>query len=56
MTDPTNPRFWHDRAEATRTKAESFRASVIDRERLLKIASEYEQMAMRAEERQKSSE
>jgi hypothetical protein len=51
MNDPMkNPRFWRDRAEETRTKAEAFRLAEIDKQRLLKVAAEYERLADRAEQ------
>ncbi len=43
------PKHWRQRAEATRTKAESF-ACLKSRDRLLKIAEEYERLARHAEE------
>lgn len=57
MTDAvTDPRFWRDRAEETRVRAERFRVSEIDRQRLLKIASEYDHIADRAEQWRTASE
>ena len=51
MQDPMkDPRFWRDRAEETRTRAESFRVAEAEKQRLLKIAEEYEQLAVRAEQ------
>ena len=51
MTDAVkDPRFWRDRAEETRVRAEGFRVSEIDKQRLLKIASEYDHIADRAEQ------
>ncbi|ANW02819.1 hypothetical protein [Bradyrhizobium icense] len=44
-----DPKFWRRRAEATLTKAVSF-AEGKSRDRLLKIAEEYEKLARRAEE------
>ncbi len=44
-----DPKFWRGRAEATRTKAVSL-AEGKSRDRLLKIAEEYEKLARRAEE------
>lgn len=56
MDDPMkNPRFWRERAEETRTKAESFRIAESERKRLLRIAVEYEQLAERAEQWQTAS-
>ena len=45
-----NPRFWRERADETRTKAESFRLAESERKRLLRIAAEYEQLDDRAEQ------
>jgi hypothetical protein len=57
MNDPMkNPRFWRDRAEETRTKAEAFRLAESDKQRLLKVAAEYERLADRAEQWQATSE
>ena len=39
-----NPRFWRERADETRTKAESFCLAESERKRLLRIAAEYEQL------------
>lgn len=51
MTDELrNPRFWRDRAEKTRTRAESFRIAETEKKRLLRIAAEYDQIADSAEE------
>ena len=45
----TNPKHWRDRAEQTLAKAQQeFRPLL--RERLLKVAREYEQLAERAEQ------
>jgi len=56
MTDLVkDPRFWRDRAQKTRIKAESFRLADREKERLLKIADEYEHMAKRAEKWQGAS-
>jgi hypothetical protein len=54
MADVLDPRHWEERAAETRDKAERFsmRAS---RDRLLKIAEEYERIAQRAAERQQAS-
>lgn len=57
MSDAVNdPRFWRDRAEQTRVRAEGFRVSEIDKQRLLKIASEYDHIADRAEQWRTASE
>jgi hypothetical protein len=54
MTDVFDPRYWEERAAKTRDKAEQFsmRGS---RDRLLKIAEEYDRLAERAAERQQVS-
>ena len=44
-----NPRFWRERADETRTKAESFCLAESERKRLLRIAAEYDQLDDRAE-------
>ncbi len=51
-----DPNHWRQRAEETRTKAEGFRLAERERERLLKIAAEYDQIAARAERWQTASE
>lgn len=51
-----NAQFWRERAEETRNKADGFRVAKSDKERLLKIAEEYEQLAERAEQWQTASE
>lgn len=57
MTDiMRNARFWRERAEETRTKADSFRIANADKERLLRIAAEYDQLAERAEQWRAASE
>jgi hypothetical protein len=57
MNDPMkNPRFWRDRAEETRTKAEGFRLAESDKQRLLRVAAEYERLADRAEQWRTTSE
>jgi hypothetical protein len=54
MADVLDPRYWEDRAAKTREKAEQF--SMQDsRNRLLKIAEEYERLAERATERQQAA-
>jgi hypothetical protein len=54
MADVFDPQHWRDRAERTREKAEQF--SMTDsRDRLLKIAEEYDRLAMRAAERQQAA-
>ncbi|WP_201449830.1 hypothetical protein [Bradyrhizobium sp. Ai1a-2] len=44
-----DPGYWRERAEETRNKAESF-AYRSSRERLLKIAEEYDRLAIYAEQ------
>ncbi len=53
LHDPTH---WRERAEKTRAKADGFRVSESDRQRLLKIAAEYDQIADRAEQLRPGSE
>jgi len=43
-----DPNYWLKRAEETRAKAESFSSRHL-KDRLLRIAEEYEQLAFRAE-------
>ncbi|MGY3505150.1 hypothetical protein ACVWYJ_005769 [Bradyrhizobium sp. USDA 4471] len=50
MTDVLDPRHWRERAERTRDKAEQFSMRQ-SRDRLLKIAQEYDRLAERAAER-----
>ena len=50
----TNPKHWHDRADQTLAKAQKeIRPEA--RDRLLKVAQEYEQLAERAEQCRVSS-
>jgi hypothetical protein len=51
MADVLDPRHWRERAERTRDKAEQFNMAN-SRDRLLKIAEEYDRLAERAAERQ----
>ncbi|MDE1933506.1 hypothetical protein [Bradyrhizobium sp.] len=51
-----DPNHWRQRAEETRTKAEGFRLAERERERLLKVAAEYDQIAARAERWRTASE
>jgi len=44
-----NPDHWRERAEETRVRTEGFRVSKDQREKLLKIAEEYERLASFAE-------
>jgi len=46
-------KHWRDRADRTRAKAEPFWVSTAEKERMLRIASEYERLADRAEERER---
>ena len=46
-----NPRHWRDRAEETRTKAGKVWYDEESRQRLLRIAQEYERLADHAAER-----
>jgi hypothetical protein len=50
MADVLDPRHWRERAEKTRDKAEQF-GMRDSRDRLLKIAEEYDRIAERAAER-----
>jgi hypothetical protein len=49
--DVLDPQHWRERAAKTRDKAEQFRMRD-SRDRLLKIAEEYDRIAERAAERQ----
>lgn len=51
MRDVLDSRYWRERAERTRDKAEQF-SMRHSRDRLLKIAEEYDRLAERAAERQ----
>jgi len=53
MADVLDPRHWRERAEKTRDKAEQF-SMRNQRDRLLKIAEEYDRIAERAAERQQA--
>jgi len=46
----SNPKHWWNRAEATRAKAEKARGDQSRKQRLFRIAQEYERLAVRAEE------
>ncbi|VIO77013.1 hypothetical protein [Bradyrhizobium ivorense] len=48
MNQSLTPEYWLERAEETRAKAERILISERERERLLKVAVEYEQLALRA--------
>jgi hypothetical protein len=54
MADVLDPRHWRERAERTRDKAEQFNMAN-SRDRLLKIAEEYDRLAERAAERQEAA-
>jgi len=43
-----NPKHWRDRAEATRAKAESLWRDDALKQKLLRVAAEYDQLAERA--------
>jgi hypothetical protein len=45
-----DPAWWRERAEETRAKVEGFRLAEGDKQRLLVIAREYDQLADRAAE------
>jgi hypothetical protein len=45
-----DPKLWRDRAEKTKAKARSYGISKIEKKKLLKIATEYDHLAERAEE------
>lgn len=45
-----NAQFWRERAEETRAKADGYRLAESDKQRLLRVAAEYEQLADRAEQ------
>ena len=51
-----NANHWRDRAEETRAKAERFAIAKTEKERLLRIAAEYERLAERAEKWQTAEE
>ena len=58
MNDPIKqPKYWRDRAEATRAKAKQFRygGALRDVYRLMRVAEEYEKLADRCEEWQGNS-
>ena len=52
MTDPIKqPKYWHDRAEATRAKAMQLRyAAPREMLRMLRVAEEYDKLADRCAE------
>jgi hypothetical protein len=51
-----NPKHWRDRAEETRAKADRAWSNDDLKEKLLRIAVEYDQLAERAEQWQESAE
>jgi hypothetical protein len=50
-----DPNYWRDRAERTRARASRFFNSPRDRDRILRIAEEYDRLAERAAEWQHST-
>jgi hypothetical protein len=56
MNDPIKePKYWRDRAEATRAKAMQFRYVPREMQRMLRVAEEYDKLADRAAEWQGNS-
>ena len=56
MTDPIKqPKYWSDRAAATRRKAQQMRYAPREMNRLLRVAEEYDKLAERYAEWQGSS-
>ena len=56
MRDPIKePKYWRDRAEATRAKAKRY-YDVGQIRQMLRVAEEYEKIADRAEQRQRMGE
>lgn len=55
MSYLNDPKHWLDRAEETRAKAEQFRYNEEARQRMLRIAREYDQLATQAAERARSN-
>lgn len=53
MSDLNNPKHWRDRAEQTRAKAEQF-WNEVEKQRMLRIAYEYDRLADLAAERRRS--
>jgi len=51
-----NPEHWRDRANKTRLAANRYFVSKSEKQRLLKIAGEYDELAKRAEQWQAASE
>jgi hypothetical protein len=54
MPDSLTPEYWRNRAERVRALAQEM-FDPVSRETLLRIAKDYELLAQRAEERQRSS-
>ena len=55
MHDRTkDPSYWRDRAKATRAKAKLVRYNVRELQRMLRVAEEYDKLAERAAEWQRS--
>ena len=52
MSDPHDARYWRERAEEVRTKTEPMRDPIAKRY-MLGIASAYERLAERADERER---
>jgi len=51
MHDPIKePKYWRDRAEATRAKAKQLRYAPREMQRMLQVAEEYDKLADRAAE------
>ena len=50
-----DPNHWRERAEETRAKADGFLISKAEKERLLKIAEEYDRLASMAASRGKQA-
>jgi hypothetical protein len=50
-----NPQHWQDRAEETRTKAELLWHDEKEKQRMLRIAAEYDRLAERAVQWQQGS-
>ena len=50
-----NPKHWQDRAEETRTKAELLWYDEKEKQRMLRIAAEYDRLAEWAVQRQQGS-
>jgi hypothetical protein len=55
MSFLNNPRHWRERAEETRTKAEQLWYNEESKQRMLRIADEYDRLADHAAERVRST-